>query len=179
MSRYRTDSVVQDREMRESAGLDRCPRVVRLGRIVDLNYIVQKIPRQRVDHCTRHALSGVGHAVRQTTQSNLSGADKSWPGLAGSTIVLPTVFPTRDTSMASRCRRAVQPKRLSEPPRHVRRLHLLGTAQDASPPPWSGKSCADVAFEQCPGEHDWWVRVAVDPDFPLVLRACLGTWWWR
>ena len=67
----------------------------------------------------------------------------------------------------------------SEPPRHVRRLHFLGTAQDASRPPWSGKSCADVAFERCPGEHDWWVRVAVDPDFPLVLRACLGTWWWR
>jgi len=33
----------------------------------------------------------------------LSGADKSWPGLAGSTFVLPTVFPARDTSMASRC----------------------------------------------------------------------------
>ena len=65
------------------------------------------------------------------------------------------------------------------PPRHVRRLHLLGTAQDASPPPWSGKSCADVAVERCPGEHDWWVRVAVDPDFLLVPRACLGTWWWR
>ena len=58
-------------------------------------------------------------------------------------------------------------------------LPLLGTAQDASRPQWSGKSCADVAFERCPGEHDWWVRVAVDPDFPLVLRACLGTWWWR
>jgi serine/threonine protein kinase len=58
-------------------------------------------------------------------------------------------------------------------------LSLLGTAQGASRPPWSGKSCADVAFERCPGEHDWWVRVAVDPDFPLVPRACLGTWWWR
>ena len=34
-------------------------------------------------------------------------------------------------------------------------LPLLGTAQDASRPEWSGKSCADVAFERCPGEHDW------------------------
>src|SRR5262245_23171154 len=44
---------------------------------VNLNYIVQKIPRQRVDRKTRHALSRVGHAVRQTIQSNcpeLSGA---------------------------------------------------------------------------------------------------------
>jgi Domain of unknown function (DUF5078) len=32
---------------------------------------------------------------------------------------------------------------------------------------------------RCPGAHDWWVRVAVDPDFPLVLRVRLGTWWWR
>src|SRR5262245_16342996 len=37
---------------------------------VNLNYIVQKIPRQRVDRKTRHALSRVGHAVRQTIQSN-------------------------------------------------------------------------------------------------------------
>src|SRR6476659_6131584 len=33
----------------------------------------------------------------------LSGAVKSRAGLAGSTIILPTVFPARDTSMASRC----------------------------------------------------------------------------
>ena len=39
----------------------------------------------------------------------------------------------------------------SEPPRDVRRLHFLGTAQGASRPPWSGKSCADLAFERCPG----------------------------
>jgi hypothetical protein len=66
-----------------------------------------------------------------------------------------------------------------EPPRDIRRLHFLGTAQDASRPPWSGKSCADLAFEQCPGEQDRWVRIAVDPDIPLVLRVRLGTWWWR
>jgi len=45
---------------------------------------------------------------------------------------------------------------------------LLGTAQDASRPPWNGKSCADLTFERGLGEHDWRVRVAVDPDFPLV-----------
>ena len=56
--------------MRESAGLDPCPRVVLLGRIVNLNYIVQKIPRRRVDRSTRHALSGISHAVLQTIQSN-------------------------------------------------------------------------------------------------------------
>jgi hypothetical protein len=55
-----------------------------------------------------------------------------------------------------------------EPPRDVRRLHFLGTAQDASRPPWNGKSCADLTFERGLGEHDWRVRVAVDPDFPLV-----------
>src|SRR6476661_2459964 len=49
--------------------------------MVNLNYIVQKIPRQRVDRRMRHALSGVGHAVRQTTQSNcleLSRAGPDW-----------------------------------------------------------------------------------------------------
>ena len=69
--------------------------------------------------------------------------------------------------------------RNTEPSRDVRRLHFLGTVQGASRSPWIGKSGADLAFERCRGEHDWWVRVAVDPDFPLVLRACLGTWWWR
>ena len=54
---------------------------------------------------TRYAACIVGgwpcRATDDTVQ--LSGADKSWPGLAGSTFVLPTVFPARDTSMASRC----------------------------------------------------------------------------
>src|SRR6478752_9064970 len=71
--------------------------------IVNLNYIVQKIPRQRVDRRTRHALSGVGPCRATDDTVQLFGAVKSWPGLAGSTIVLPTVFPARDTSMASRC----------------------------------------------------------------------------
>ena len=71
--------------------------------IVNLNYIVQKIPRQRVDRRTRHALSGVGPCRATDDTVQLSGAVKSWPGLAGSTIVLPSVFPARDTSMASRC----------------------------------------------------------------------------
>jgi hypothetical protein len=44
---------------------------------------------------------GPCRATDDTVQ--LSGAVKSWPGLAGSTIVLPSVFPARDTSMASRC----------------------------------------------------------------------------
>jgi Transposase IS116/IS110/IS902 family len=71
------------------------------------------------------------------------------------------------------------PESRNEPSRDVRRLHFLGTVQGASRSPWIGKSGADLAFERCRGEHDWWVRVAVDPDFPLVLRARLGTWWWR
>ena len=44
---------------------------------------------------------GPCRATDDTVQ--LSGAVKSWPGWAGSTIVLPSVFPARDTSMASRC----------------------------------------------------------------------------
>jgi hypothetical protein len=71
--------------------------------IENLNYIVQKIPRQRVDPRTRHALSGVGPCRATDDTVQLSGAVKSWPGLAGSTIILPSVFPARDTSMASRC----------------------------------------------------------------------------
>ena len=43
------------------------------------------------------------------------------------------------------------------------RVHFLETAQDASRPPSSGKSCADRAFELCPRERDRWVRIAVDP----------------
>src|SRR6185437_794239 len=70
--------------------------------IVNLNYIVQKFPRQRVDRRTRHALSEVGPCRATDDTVQLSGAVKSRPGLAGSTIVLPTVFPARDTSMASR-----------------------------------------------------------------------------
>ena len=71
--------------------------------IVNLNYIVQEIPRQCVDRRTRHALSGVGscRAIDDTVQ--LFGAVKRLAGLAGSTIVLASVFPARDTSMASRC----------------------------------------------------------------------------
>src|SRR6476661_2614124 len=49
--------------------------------IVNLNYIVQEIPRQCVDRGTRYTLSGVGHAVRQTTQSNCPV--KSRPGFPG------------------------------------------------------------------------------------------------
>ena len=92
MSRYRTDSVVQDREMRESAGLDPCPRVVLLGRIVNLNYIVQKIPRQRADCSTRHALSGVGRAVRQTTQSNCPELSRAGPDWQEAESFLPVSF---------------------------------------------------------------------------------------
>jgi hypothetical protein len=71
--------------------------------IVNLNYIVQKFPRQRVDR--RDAACIVGgwacRAIDDTVQ--LFGAVNSRAGLAGSTIVLPSVFPARDTSMASRC----------------------------------------------------------------------------
>jgi hypothetical protein len=61
--------------------------------IVNLNYIVQKIPRQRVDRRTRYTLSGVRPCRATDDTVQLFGAVKSWPGLAGSTIVLPSVFP--------------------------------------------------------------------------------------
>ena len=71
--------------------------------IVNLNYIVQKIPRQRVDRRTRYTLSGVRPCRATDDTVQLFGAVKSRPGLAGSTIILASVFPARDTSMASRC----------------------------------------------------------------------------
>ena len=50
----------------------------------------------------------------------------------------------------------------------------LGTAQDASRPPWSGKSCVDLAYDLWPGEHDWWVRVAADPGFTFGALSSFG-----
>src|SRR4029453_14404431 len=51
--------------------------------IVNLNYIVQKIPRQRLDRKTRHALSGVGPCRATDDTVQLSGAVKSQPGFPG------------------------------------------------------------------------------------------------
>jgi hypothetical protein len=69
---------------------------------------------------------------------------------------------------------SMQADRITERPRDVWRLHFLGTAQDASRPPWSGKSCADLAYDLWPGEHDWWVRVAADPGFTFGALSSFG-----
>jgi len=84
-----------------------------LGRIVNLNYIVQKIPRQRVDHSTRHALSGVDHAVRQTTQSNCPELTRAGPDWQEAHSFFPLSFQLAIRRWHQGARRAVQPKRLS------------------------------------------------------------------
>ena len=68
----------------------------------NLNYIVQKIPRQRRRSQDAACIVGVGPCRATDDTVQLSGAVKSRAGLAGSTIILPTVFPARHTSMASR-----------------------------------------------------------------------------
>jgi hypothetical protein len=80
-----------------------CNRCRCVPSVSNLNYIVQKIPRQRRRSQYAACIVGVGPCRATDDTVQLSGAVKSWPGLAGSTIVLPSVFPARDTSMASRC----------------------------------------------------------------------------
>src|SRR6478735_8721676 len=78
--------------------------------IENLYYIVQKIPRQRVDRRTRHALSGVGHAVRQTTQSNCPELSRAGPDWQEAQSFFPLSFQLAIRRWHQGPRRAVQPK---------------------------------------------------------------------
>src|ERR1700736_1460488 len=78
--------------------------------IENLNYIVQKIPRQCVDRRMRHALSGLGHAVRQTTQSNCPELSRAGPDWQEAQSLFPVSFQLAIRRWHQGARRAVQPK---------------------------------------------------------------------
>src|SRR6476659_7198649 len=79
--------------------------------IVNLNYIVQKFPRQRVDRRLRHALSGVGPCLRQTTQSNCLELSRAGPDWQEAQSFVPLSFQLAIRRWHQGARRAVQPKR--------------------------------------------------------------------
>ena len=122
--------------MREPAGLRPLPPGGSIGPYREPELYRPKNPTST--RRSQYAACIVGgwpcRATDDTVQ--LSGAVKSWPGLAGSTIVLPTVFPTRDTSMASRCSPSSSIKAsqrwCSRQLRPCRRQRPWGTAGDGA-----------------------------------------------